>query len=107
MNVTGRYDRLVETLTEFDYPLVYLHDVFHGIDILYPVGIDHVHIVAQRLYLKIVVVIHDGGYLRFRSVFEYCFKQFTRFTGCSEDESLPVSVEQALGYAGLSSVKIL
>ncbi len=96
MHVTGSRHRLVELFPQpHDLP-VDLHDIFHGIYILHPLGLDHELVVAKRLDLQIIIEIHKSGDLRIRLPLQKRTIKLPRLAGAAHDQPFPVLIQKAL-----------
>ena len=96
MYVTSSRHRLVELLPQpHDLP-VDLHDIFHGIYILHPLGLDHEPVVTQRLNLQIIIEIHKSGNLRIRLPLKKRTIKLSRLAGAAHDQTFPVLIQKTL-----------
>ena len=106
MNIAGRNDRLAQLISEGYDLLIYINKILSRINILMLLIGDHILIIAQRLYLKIIIELSYPDYILFASSLHYCTVQLPRLTSRTYDKPLSVLLQYALGYS-LVSVKIL
>ena len=98
MHVTGSDYRLSEPVTKLHYSTVEISQIFFT---AYLAVSEQEHIIADRLYLKIIIERCDFLYLLLRFLFKYRPEKFACLTRTSYDKSLSVLRQQGFRYSRL------
>ena len=106
MHITGSKHRLVQLLSQFDNLPVQILQIFFRLDVFSVFLTDHKCIIADWLNLQIIIKVRNTNNFLFCFSFQNCLEQFSRFTGRSQNQSLPVLLYGTLRDTG-SSVVIL
>ena len=101
MYITGSHYRLVELFSQLHDPAVDILDILYGIDRPDFLRSDHELIVATGLDLQIIIEFYQPGDLRIRLPVQKGTIQLSRLTGASQDQTLSVFQDQALGNPGM------
>ena len=106
MNITGCHYRFMELLPQLDNPSVQIPQIFFRCYII-PVFIpNHKHIIADGLYLQIVIKFHQTGNLRIRCISDNSLKQFTCFAGRTDHQTLLILQIYTFGNSRTSVIII-
>ena len=103
MDVAGSHHRLVVLFSQPDDGAVVFLQLLHRLGILIVVP-GHKHVVAQRLNLQIIIELHDACQFLGGSPPDNGPEQFARLAGRSQNQTLPVFLQHALGHSGPSVV---
>lgn len=101
MYITGSHYGLVELFSQLHDPAVDILDILYGIDRPDFLRSDHELIVATGLDLQVIIEFYQSGDLRIRLPVKQCPVQLSRFAGTSQDQTLSVFQDQALGNPGM------
>ena len=101
MYITGSHYGLVELFSQLHDPAVDILDILYGIDRPDFLRSDHELIVATGLNLQVIIEFYQPGDLRIRLPIKQCPVQLPRFAGTSQDQTLSVFQDQALGNPGM------
>ena len=101
MYITGSHYGLVELFSQLHDPAVDILDILYRIDRPDFLRSDHELIVATGLNLQVIIEFYQPGDLRIRLPIKQCPVQLSRFAGTSQDQTLSVFQDQALGNPGM------
>ena len=97
MDVTRRHDGFSELLSQLDDRPVHILYVFLRPYLRDPLAGNHKFIIAERLYLQIVIEVHDTRNPLLALIVQKRLVQLSCLAGAAHYEPLPVSGQLALG----------
>ena len=101
MHITGCNYRFLKLLSKLNDLPVYLLQVFFGTDHIMLIICYHKSVISNRLDLQVIIEFYQPGDLRIRLSVQQGTVQFSRFAGTSQDQTLSVFQDQALGNPGM------
>ena len=101
MYITGSHYRLVELFSQRYDPAVDVLNILDRIHIPDTLRSDHELVVATGLNLQVIIEFYQSGDLRIRLSVQQGTIQLSRLTGASQDQTLSVFQDQALGNPGM------